>query len=179
MEYTPSRYIKKTLQTDERCVRDARFSWFYIFQAWSAWGIFILCGYGLQYLMQRYLGHYSPIPVAAASATGLWLFLMMLMKKWTTEIILTTDRLIYKSGFFLVKVQEVDIEQLASDTVEQSLLGRLFDYGEIHIRCIEASDIWLPPITHPYEFRNAVEQQKHAYRENYMKVERLRRRGEA
>jgi hypothetical protein len=176
MDYTASRFIRKTLQPDERCIKDARFSWVYLFQAWAVWGLCILSGYAVQYAMQRYLGEYSSYPVSGGSIIGLWLFLAMMMKKWTTEIILTTERLIYKRGFFLVQVQEVDIEQLASDSVEQSLFGRLFDYGEVHIRCIEAPDIRLPAIRRPYEFRNALEQQKHLYREHYMKVERLRRR---
>jgi hypothetical protein len=123
------------------------------------------------------MGQYTWRPVYAGAFVGLWMLLSMMMKKWTTEIILTTERLIYKRGFFKVTVQEVDIEQLASDSVDQSLLGRIFDYGAIHVRCIEASDVDLPAITKPYEFRNALEQQKHLYRESYMKVERLRQRG--
>ena len=101
----------------------------------------------------------------------------MLLKKWTTEIVLTNHRLIHKTGFFLIDVHEVDIEQLASHHVVQSLLGRLLDYGEVHVRCIEATDIFLPPISHPYAFRNAMEQEKHHYRNDYMKVERLRHHG--
>jgi hypothetical protein len=87
--------------------------------------------------------------------------------------------LIYKRGFFSVEVDEIDIEQLASDNVQQSLIGRLFDFGVIHIRCIEATDLWLPPVANPYAFRNAIEKQKHQYREHYMKVERLRHHGAA
>jgi hypothetical protein len=178
MHYTPSRYLRKTLLPDESSVREARFSWVYTAQAWLLWAMCALAGYGLQQLSSRYLGQSSIHILAFTSAIGFWLFLSMMMKKWTTEIILTTQRLIYKRGFFFVKVVEVDIEQLASDIVEQSLLGRILDYGEIHIRCIEAPDIYLPPIRRPYEFRNALEQQKNLYREHYMKVERLRRSGE-
>ncbi len=163
---------------DEKCVKDARFSWIYSFQAWVTWGFCILLGGIVHYALARYMGQYDLRPVYAGAGIGLWLFMAMMMKKWTTEIVLTTERLIYKRGFFRVGVEEVDIEQLASDNVEQSLCGRLFDYGTIHIRCIEADDIWLPAIHHPYEFRNALEQQKHLYREHYMKVEHLRRHGE-
>lgn len=177
MEHTPSRFIQKTLLPDERCIKDARFSRIYEIQALVLLGFCGALGYAVHIGLYRYFGQYILWPVWAGGGVGLFLFLSMMMKKWTTEIILTNERLIYKRGFFMVDVVEVDIEQLASDIVEQSLLGRLFNYGEIHIRCIEATDIWLPPIRHPYEFRNALEQQKHHYRESYMKVERLRRRG--
>ena len=177
MDYTPSRFIRKTLMPDEKCVRDARFSWVYTFQAWLTWGFCILLGYAAHYAMQRYMGQYDLRPVYIGTGIGAWLFASMMMKKWTTEIVLTTERLIYKRGFFQVSVTEVYIEQLASDRVEQSLPGRMLDYGVIYIRCIEAPDIWLPAIRRPYEFRNAMEQQKHLYREHYMKVEHLRRHG--
>jgi hypothetical protein len=178
MDYTPSRFIRKTLMPNEKCVKDARFSWVYIFQAWVVWGICLILGYMVHYGFMRYLGLYDLRPVYIGAGIGGWLFFWMMMKKWTTEIILTTERLIYKQGYFMVDVAEVDIEQLASDRVEQSFFGRIFDYGNIYIRCIEAPDIWLPPIRRPYEFRNALEQQKHLYREHYMKVEHLRHHGD-
>jgi Bacterial PH domain len=129
----------------------------------------------VQYLYHYFFGKWPMMPAWAGLGLGAWVTFWMMMRKWTTEIILTDKRLLYKRGFFLVNVDEVDIEQLASDYVQQSLLGRLLDYGTIHIRCIEASDLWLPPIARPYEFRNAIEQQKQKYRELFMDVGRIRR----
>lgn len=177
MDYTPSRFVRKTLLPDEHCVKDARFSWTYTFQACLIWALCILFGYAAYTVFWRMLWPYGWGLVAAGVVFGGWLWFLMMMKKWTTEIILTNERLIYKRGFFAVKVQEVDIEQLASDNVDQSLWGRMFDYGCIHVRCIEADDMILPPIDSPYEFRNALEMQKHAFREKYMKIEHLRRHG--
>ena len=177
MDYTPSRFVRKTLMPDERCIKDARFSWMYTCQAWIVWILCAASGYAVYYGLSHYLGRYTLQPVYGGALIGAWIFLSMMMKKLTTEIILTNERLIYKRGFLRVTVNEVDIEQLASDSVEQSLMGRIFDYGAIHVRCIEASDIRLPDISKPYEFRNALERQKHDYRERYMKVQRLRQRG--
>lgn len=177
----PSRFMKKTLMPDERVIRDARFSRVYTVSCYLALVSFVLLGAAVQYAL---LHHVPPefrvrthIPLAAGTGIGCWQFFWMMLKKWTTEIVLTDLRLIYKRGFFFVQVSEVDIEQLASHEVEQTFLGRMFDYGAIHIRCIEATDFRLPPIAKPYEFRNALELQKRAYREDYMKVDRLRRRG--
>jgi len=178
MDYTNSRFVRKTLMPNERCIKDARFSWVYTLHAWMMWGLCVLFGYAAAWVFSSVTGAYAAHHFFAGFAVGGWLWLLMMMKKWTTEIILTDARLIYKRGFFLVNVKEVDIEQLASDNVEQSLMGRLFDYGSIHVRCIEADDILLPPIRNPYEFRNALEQQKHIYRDTYMRVEHLRRHGE-
>lgn len=172
-----SRFMRRTLMQGETVILEGYFHTFYTFTCLVTLLFCIGSGWGVQYCIENYLHQKTVMPVGVGLFVGLWLFFSMLMKKWTTEIVLTSERLIYKRGFFLIRSQEVDIEQLASDNVEQSFIGRLFDYGTLHIRCIEASDFWLPPIRAPYAFRNALEQQKHLYRDNYMKVERLRRHG--
>ena len=177
MEKDLSRFMRKTLLPGEKCVRDARFHIFYTVCAFLTLLLCAALGYAVYYAAARYAGIYTLIPIYAGAAVGAWLCFWMMLKKWTTEIILTDKRLIYKRGFFLVKVAEMDIDQLASDDVQQSIWGRLLDYGAIHIRCIEAADVWLPDIARPYDFRNALEQEKHKYREHYMNVDRLRRHG--
>lgn len=176
-QHSLSRFMRRTLMPGEDVVCEGYFHPFYTFTALATLLFYIALGAGLQYAAERYLLFRTDMPVLGGLFIGLWMFFWMLLKKWTTEIVLTNERLIYKHGFFLIQSQEVDIEQLASDNVEQSFIGRLFDYGTLHIRCIEASDYRLPPIRAPYDFRNALEQQKHRYRDNYVKVERLRRRG--
>ena len=171
-----SRFMRRTLMPGETVIREGYFHTFYTFTTLLTLLFCIGMGLGLQYAIEHYLQHKTNLPLLGGLIIGSWLFFWMLLKKGTTEIVLTSERLIYKRGFFLIECQEVDIEQLASDNVEQSFIGRLLDYGTLHIRCIEASDYWLPPIRAPYEFRNALEQQKHHYRDNYMKVERLRRK---
>lgn len=177
LDINPSRFMRKTLMPGEKLVREARFHGFYTFSAFLVFAFCLMCGWGMQYLVWRYLGQWSYQPLFAGGAVGIWMFFWMMLKKWTTEIILTDQRILHKRGFFLVNVDEVDIEQLASDYVQQSLIGRMLDYGSLHIRCVEASDIWLPPIADPYGFRNAVEKVKHAFREHYMDVNRLYKHG--
>jgi hypothetical protein len=177
MATAPSLFARKNLMPDEHFVRQAEFSWVYTFNACFVCLICVFLGYIGKHELYIYTGIYQPYVLYAGAGFGLWLFYALMIKKWTTEIILTTERLIYKRGLFMVTVSEVDIEQLASDSVQQNFIGRIFNYGEIHIRCVEADDILLPPIDKPYEFRNALEQQKHNFREHYMKVERLRHEG--
>lgn len=165
----------KTLMPDETLISEARFHGFYTFSACAVFATCILAGWGAQQAIFRYLGQWSMMPLYVGSGVGLWMLFWMMVHKWTTEIILTDKRLIHKRGFFRINIDEVDIDQLASDYVSQSLLGRMLDYGALHIRCIEASDIWLPDIADPYAFRNAIEKMKHQYRERYMDVGRLRR----
>lgn len=176
MAYLASRFIRKTLLPGESVVRDAQFPVYYTFMCFAFFAGCFFTGI----MAHRGLLHggiYTLIPVHIGFFGGLLMFFYMMLKKWTTEIILTDKRLIYKWGIISIIAREVDIEQLASHDVQQTLFGRMMDYGVVHIRCIEASDIFLPPVDKPFEFRNALEKQKQQYREKYMKVERLRRHG--
>lgn len=172
-----SRFIRRTLLPQEFVVRDAQFPIYYTALCFMYFGMFFLGGIVVHKLIFKFTGFITMVPVHIGFFSGLWMFFWMMMRKWTTEIILTNMRLIYKWGIVSIVAREVDIEQLASHDVQQSLLGRFLNYGIVHIRCIEASDIFLPPIDRPYEFRNALEKQKQAYREKYLKVEHLRRKG--
>jgi hypothetical protein len=167
----------KTLIPDEKILADARFHPFYtvcaFFFFFSLFGIGIMAGY----VIRHFMGITTLMPGLLGLGVGGLILLQMLIRQMTTEIILTERRLLYKKGLLSINVAEVDVEQLASDDVRQTLFGRLLDYGAIHIRCIEASDIYLPPVMKPYEFRNALEAVKKEYREKYMSVERLRHHG--
>ncbi|MDD9900325.1 MAG: PH domain-containing protein [Alphaproteobacteria bacterium] len=173
-----SRFMRKTFMPDEKLVREAYFPRFYVFTCWFSFAAYTLLGAAGQYVAWKYFGVQEGWILAFGVFVGAWQFFWMMLKKWTTEIVLTDRRLIYKRGFFMIHIEEVDIEQLASDNVIQSILGRMMDFGALRIRCIEASDIMLPAIHDPYGFRNAIEGEKHNYREHYMKIERLRRHGE-
>jgi len=178
MEKHLSRFIRRTLMPDEKVLGDARFHAFYVFSAFFNLSFCLLLGGALQYTLDRYvpLHGMGVWPLLSMTGIGIWVLAAMMLKRWTTEIILTNRRLLYKRGFFQVTLAEADVEQLASDNVHQSLLGRMLDYGALHVRCIEANDFILPPVAHPYDFRNKIEHAKQAYRERYMHApDRFRR----
>ena len=172
-----SRFMHKTLMEGEKIVSEAHIHGFYTFWALLQFSLWLLCGFGAQFVMARLFSVHAIEPVLTTGVLGAFFLFLSMLRKWTTEIVLTNNRLLYKRGFFMAEIDEVDIEQLASDNVQQSLIGRIFDYGSVHVRCIEAKDVVLTDIARPYEFRNAIEHQKHAYRERYMNIEHLRHHG--
>ena len=48
---------------------------------------------------------------------------------WTTEIAVTNLRVIYKTGFIQRKTNEMNMDKVESVEVDQSILGRILDYG--------------------------------------------------
>jgi uncharacterized membrane protein YdbT with pleckstrin-like domain len=52
---------------------------------------------------------------------------------WITEIAVTDRRIIYKRGFINRHTEEMNMDKVASVDVDQSILGRILDYGTVHV----------------------------------------------
>jgi uncharacterized membrane protein YdbT with pleckstrin-like domain len=64
--------------------------------------------------------------------------LLMIARAWieqtTTEIAVTTKRVIQKQGLIWRKTAEMNMDKVESVLVDQSLIGRLLNYGTIVVR---------------------------------------------
>ncbi len=78
------------------------------------------------------------------------------LKRWTTEVAVTDKRIIYKRGFISRYTIEMHLDKVESVDVDQSVLGRIFGYGDILIRGVGASLEPLRDIESPIEFRSHV-----------------------
>ncbi|HLH89134.1 MAG TPA: PH domain-containing protein [Xanthobacteraceae bacterium] len=77
-------------------------------------------------------------------------------KRLTTEVAVTNKRIIYKRGFISRYTIEMHLDKVESVDVDQSILGRIFGYGDIIIRGVGASLEPLRNIESPIEFRSHV-----------------------
>ncbi len=76
--------------------------------------------------------------------------------RWITEFAVTNRRVISKRGFINRQTAEMNMDKVESVQVDQSVLGRLLDYGTIEVR---GTGQGLEPIKHiasPIAFRNAI-----------------------
>ncbi len=76
--------------------------------------------------------------------------------RWTTEVAITDKRIIFKRGFIRRDTIEMSLDKVESVDVQQSLLGRLFDYGDIIVRGTGSGFAPLKTIDSPLEFRSHV-----------------------
>jgi uncharacterized membrane protein YdbT with pleckstrin-like domain len=53
--------------------------------------------------------------------------------RWTTEIAVTDRRVIFKRGFITRHTVETNMDKVASVDVDQGILGRILDYGTVHV----------------------------------------------
>jgi uncharacterized membrane protein YdbT with pleckstrin-like domain len=78
------------------------------------------------------------------------------LKSFSTEIAVTNTRVVYKTGFINRHTTEMNMDKVESVIVDQSILGRILDYGTIDIRGTGASIERLKRIAHAIELRNSI-----------------------
>jgi uncharacterized membrane protein YdbT with pleckstrin-like domain len=96
------------------------------------------------------------IAVLAAFVVGAVLLIKHWWHRWTTEVAVTDRRIIYKTGFIKRRTVEMHMDKVESVDVDQSILGRVLNYGDITIRGTGETMERLRMIDHPLEFRNHV-----------------------
>lgn len=129
-------YIEQSLGTGEVLVAKARFHWWYTLKAVLALvvlGIFII---------------------------GIVIFFVMMIRKWTTEIAVTSHRFVEKTGLFTLATNEIALQNIEGVRVNQTFWGRLLGYGHIRIEGTGVDAVTIPDIADPIGFRSAIETAK-------------------
>jgi uncharacterized membrane protein YdbT with pleckstrin-like domain len=78
------------------------------------------------------------------------------MRRTGTELAVTDRRVIYKRGLIRRHTVEMNMDKVESVDVDQSVLGRIFNYGDVTIRGTGASLEPLHMIEDPLTFRSHV-----------------------
>lgn len=88
--------------------------------------------------------------VAAILAIRAWFI------RWTTEVAVTNLRVIFAQGFIQRRSVEIHMDKVESVDVDQTVLGRLLDYGTVTVRGTGATLEPFRDIDRPIDFRNQV-----------------------
>jgi uncharacterized membrane protein YdbT with pleckstrin-like domain len=96
--------------------------------------------------------------LAALLLVGFALYLIVLTwwRRYTTEVAVTDRRVIYAVGFLNRHTVEINMDKIESVDVEQNLMGRLFNFGDIAIHGTGETHEVLREIDHPIDFRSRV-----------------------
>ncbi len=183
-------YVQQSLAPDEKLVHIGQFHWFYDVQAFMsiAWGLFFAISLLIAAInLEPYLPGKLTIMSVAVEQGDSWLtqlrkihpgiklfalllflfgvfrFAQMLVVKATTEIAVTTSRLIYKRGLVARFVGEINIDRIEGVSVAQSFWGRIFNFGRLLVRGMGVGEMILPSIANPLAFRRAIEKARNVY----------------
>lgn len=86
---------------------------------------------------------------------GLLLWLVAYIRIKSTELAVTNKRVIVKSGFISRSTVEINIGKVESIQVDQSILGRMLDFGTLIISGAGTPQAPINGISHPLKFRQA------------------------
>src|SRR5439155_1006 len=105
-----------------------------------------------------YWGDLIVLKVVAVLFYGLTLraFIRAWFARWITEFAVTDMRVIYKTGFISRRTAEMNMDKIESVDVDQSVLGRLLDFGTIHVLGTGQGIEHLHRIASPIKLRNAI-----------------------
>jgi len=129
-------YIEQSLGTGEVVVAKARFHWWYTLKA-----VLALLFLGIVII-------------------GIVIFFTMMIRKWTTEIAVTSHRFVEKTGLFTLSTNEIALQNIEGVRVNQTFWGRLLGYGHLRIEGTGIDAVTLPDIADPIAFRAAIESAK-------------------
>lgn len=96
------------------------------------------------------------IGAAILAVIALYFGIRAWIERFSTELVITDRRIIYKRGLIRRFTAEMNMEKVETVLVEQGILGRLFNFGTITVRGTGGGLEPLPKIENPLAFRNHV-----------------------
>jgi len=147
-------YVRKVLQPGETLVYEAALSWI----GYLSGLLVLLLALVLFIVGGELFGWPLWVDIVAGlvALVALWLLARAWFERWTTEVAITDRRIIHKTGFIRRNTIEMSVEKVESVDVKQSLLGRVFDYGDVIVRGTGAGLAPLTEIDAPLTFRSKI-----------------------
>jgi uncharacterized membrane protein YdbT with pleckstrin-like domain len=76
--------------------------------------------------------------------------------RWTTETDVTNMRVVHKTGFIKRRTFEMALDKIESVDVNQSILGRLLNYGDVTVNGVGEGRETIRTIASPLAFRSSI-----------------------
>ena len=148
-------YIDRSLGDGETIIARAHFHWLYITAAWL-WLLIPLALLGYAYSQAQ--AQPDPLTIGAGilSLIGLFLFLRMMTRKWSTEVGVTSHRFVERYGLLAMRTNEIALPNIEGVRVNQSILGRIFGYGTVVLRGTGSTFEPIYHIADPLTFRSHI-----------------------
>jgi len=139
-------YIEANLLPGETVVQRARLHWIVFLKAAAV----LILGLGLLYFDPKLIG-------LIVMAVGVLMALPPWISRVSSEFGVTSKRVIIKVGVLQRRTLELLIRQVEAISVDQSLTGRMLNYGTITLTGTGGVKETFHNISHPLEFRRSIQ----------------------
>ena len=150
------RYIDEILQPGEKVLYSTNLHWVFYWRAIAAWILaFVLL------VLSRFTTTEGLILLclsasAVAGLAALYWTVTAWFHRWTTETDVTNLRVVHKAGFIKRRTFEMSLDKVESVDVDQSIPGRLLNYGDVTIQGVGEGRETIATIASPLAFRNFI-----------------------
>ena len=144
-------FIQKNLALNERIIHLGKLHWWIYVKSVFFLILGILLAFGAE-------------AGSGTSAVGVFLLIcavisivMTYIGQKSSEFALTNKRVIFKTGLFSRKMIELQLNKADGMQIEQSLLGRMFNFGKVRVTSTGVVENFYP-VADPFGFKKQVNQ---------------------
>jgi uncharacterized membrane protein YdbT with pleckstrin-like domain len=148
------RYIDEILQPGEKVLYSTNAHWIFYLSAIVAWVVVLV--------LVAASGSVPPLAVlglpsaAVVAVVALYFTVKGWFHRFTTETDVTDRRVVHKTGFINRRTFEMSLDKIESVDVNQSIMGRILNYGDVTILGVGEGKQVITTIASPLAFRNAI-----------------------
>jgi uncharacterized membrane protein YdbT with pleckstrin-like domain len=151
-----ARYIDEILQPGEKVLYSTNAHWIFYLPAIAAWILALI----LLVLSRETTTEGLILLCLSASAVVALAAVYWTIRGWfhrlTTETDVTDRRVVHKTGFIKRRTFEIALDKIESVDVDQTILGRLLNYGDVTIMGVGEGRQTISTIASPLAFRSAI-----------------------
>jgi uncharacterized membrane protein YdbT with pleckstrin-like domain len=150
------RYIDEILQPGEKVLYSTNAHWMFYLPAIAAWIVALILLILSHATTTEGVALLCLSAAAVVAIAALYWSVKAWFHRWTTETDVTNLRVIHKTGFITRKTFEMSLDKVESVDVNQSILGRILNYGDVTILGVGEGKQTISSIASPLAFRNSI-----------------------
>ncbi|MBR0758112.1 PH domain-containing protein [Bradyrhizobium jicamae] len=150
------RYIDEILQPGEKVLYSTNAHWMFYLPAIGLWIVVLALVILSRMATVEGLVLLCLAAAAIAALAALYFTVTAWFHRFTTETDVTNMRVVHKTGFITRKTFEMSLDKVESVDVEQSIMGRILNYGDVTILGVGEGKQKITTIAAPLAFRNSI-----------------------
>jgi len=151
------RYIDDILQPGEKVLYSTNAHWIFYLPGILAWIVaLMLLVLARLATSEGVITLLCLLAAAVVALAALYWTVKAWFHRFTTETDVTNLRVVHKTGFITRKTFEMSLDKVESVDVDQSIMGRILNYGDVTILGVGEGKQKIATIASPLAFRNSI-----------------------
>lgn len=152
MEVVNLNYVQKNLIENENILYAGKVHWF-VYLMGINWMLAALVLGVNAFFQEGIVGKLLLFASAICALSGSFFLIKALLYRSSTELAITTHRVIVKVGWIKRNTMELNHARIESFNIHQTITGRIFDFGTIEVSGTGSGVTRVPNIVSPLQFR--------------------------